>query len=295
MTPTQKAAQIKTLLAELHNDLAEMDSDSDWDFDYAALLGELEEASGNLADVFKQCADNVDLFEDDEWQDVADSLANAASSTRIARGCVSTSAAIAKAVQDGMAASIAAASAALPLRQPTLNRSPETLMTSSPTFHVGQRVRTTVDAPAGWSGGFAAPVGTLGTVTAAHDEWGSYGVLLDGDPDALPAAYGADELAGLPVTVHLPTSVAAWIADQDIDLVEEGHRPGEREWREAFVSAAPKTGGIRLEISADAARELAGELSERADMEARMPSGHRIINPRTLRGAAEKILAVIPA
>lgn len=107
MTPTAKAELIKTLLAELHNDLA--DENTDWDADYAALLGELEEASGNLADVLKQCADDVIEFEDDAWEDVANDLYRADVEIRLARGWVSTSAAIAKAVQGEMAASIAAA------------------------------------------------------------------------------------------------------------------------------------------------------------------------------------------
>lgn len=61
------------------------------------------------------------------------------------------------------------------------------------TFTIGQRVRTTVDAPAGWDGAFSAPAGTLGTINSTELH-GSYGVLLDGDPHHLPAAYTADEL-----------------------------------------------------------------------------------------------------
>ncbi len=68
-------------------------------------------------------------------------------------------------------------------------------MTSSPTFTVGQRVRTTVDAPSAWPGAWGAPAGTLGTITDQHGQWGSYGVLLDGDPYNLPASFRADELA----------------------------------------------------------------------------------------------------
>ncbi|MFB7605239.1 hypothetical protein [Streptomyces gardneri] len=61
------------------------------------------------------------------------------------------------------------------------------------TFTVGQRVRTTVDAPAAWAGAFSAPAGTLGTITGPELH-GSYGVLLDGDPDQMAASYTADEL-----------------------------------------------------------------------------------------------------
>ncbi|THA82759.1 hypothetical protein [Streptomyces sp. A0592] len=61
------------------------------------------------------------------------------------------------------------------------------------TFTLGQRVRTTVNAPAAWPGAHAAPAGTLGTITGPKIG-GSYGVLLDGDPDQLPASYTADEL-----------------------------------------------------------------------------------------------------
>lgn len=63
-------------------------------------------------------------------------------------------------------------------------------------FHVGQRVRTTVDAPAGWEGAFSAPAGTLGTITGP-ESLGSYGVLLDGDPDRMAASYEPAELEPL--------------------------------------------------------------------------------------------------
>ncbi|GAA2985090.1 hypothetical protein [Streptomyces fulvorobeus] len=62
-------------------------------------------------------------------------------------------------------------------------------------FTLGQRIITTVDAPAAWPGAHSAPAGTGGTITGlpttAAD---TYGVLLDGDPDQMPAAYWADEL-----------------------------------------------------------------------------------------------------
>ncbi|MFH8627803.1 hypothetical protein ACH4A8_38950 [Streptomyces vietnamensis] len=62
------------------------------------------------------------------------------------------------------------------------------------TFTIGQRVRTTVDAPAGWDGAFSAPAGTLGTITGGLDRNGTYAVHLDGDPDHMDASYTADEL-----------------------------------------------------------------------------------------------------
>jgi hypothetical protein len=61
------------------------------------------------------------------------------------------------------------------------------------TFKVGDRVRTTVDAPALNEDDWAVPVGTLGAITDAHAT-GGYGVLLDGDPDQLPSYYAAAEL-----------------------------------------------------------------------------------------------------
>lgn len=60
-------------------------------------------------------------------------------------------------------------------------------------FTVGQRVRTTVDAPAAWDGAFSAPVGAVGTITSVAVP-GFYGVVLDADPNQMPAAYNADEL-----------------------------------------------------------------------------------------------------
>jgi hypothetical protein len=60
-------------------------------------------------------------------------------------------------------------------------------------FTIGQRVRTAVNAPAGWTGAYSAPAGTLGTI-ANSEGGGSYGVLLDDDPDQMPASYTAAEL-----------------------------------------------------------------------------------------------------
>lgn len=66
------------------------------------------------------------------------------------------------------------------------------------TFHVGQRVRTTVDAPAADGFDYSAPAGSLGTITDVFDTFGeAYGVLLDEDPDQLSAHYAADELRAL--------------------------------------------------------------------------------------------------
>jgi hypothetical protein len=64
-------------------------------------------------------------------------------------------------------------------------------------FTIGQRVRTTVDAPSAWDGGFSAPAGTLGTITGLPTQYGGYGVVLDGDPSKLPADYTADELVAV--------------------------------------------------------------------------------------------------
>jgi hypothetical protein len=61
-------------------------------------------------------------------------------------------------------------------------------------FRIGQRVRTTVDAPAAWEGAFAAPAGTAGTIVGLPDRYGSYGVVLDGDPHHLAAGFREDEL-----------------------------------------------------------------------------------------------------
>lgn len=65
------------------------------------------------------------------------------------------------------------------------------------TFRIGQRVRTSVDAPAMEGFDFGAPAGTLGTITGLPGEFGGYGVLLDGDRHELPAHYDADELEAL--------------------------------------------------------------------------------------------------
>jgi hypothetical protein len=62
-------------------------------------------------------------------------------------------------------------------------------------YAIGQRVRTTIDLDSMWPGGFTAPAGTEGTVTGLPIPPGtSYGVVLDGDPDRLPASMSPDEI-----------------------------------------------------------------------------------------------------
>lgn len=62
------------------------------------------------------------------------------------------------------------------------------------TFAVGQRVRTTVDAPAAKGFTYSAPAGTLGTVMHLREKCDGYGALLDGDPSGLDAYYDGHEL-----------------------------------------------------------------------------------------------------
>jgi hypothetical protein len=62
-------------------------------------------------------------------------------------------------------------------------------------FHVGQRVRTTIDLLAGPLGGFSAPAGTLGTIGSLASPRCGYGVLLDGDPSGWEVVYDTFELA----------------------------------------------------------------------------------------------------
>lgn len=61
-------------------------------------------------------------------------------------------------------------------------------------LYLGQRVRTTVDAPPGWEGAFGAPAGTLGTINGLPGRWGGYGVVLDGDPDRMSCGFSREEL-----------------------------------------------------------------------------------------------------
>ncbi|GAA1457635.1 hypothetical protein NE857_21435 [Nocardiopsis exhalans] len=66
-------------------------------------------------------------------------------------------------------------------------------------YKPGDRVRTTVDAPAAWEDAYSAPAGTLGTITnhfpPKHGMSHGYGVRLDDDPTGLSAHYDASELA----------------------------------------------------------------------------------------------------
>lgn len=62
-----------------------------------------------------------------------------------------------------------------------------------PQFKMGDRVRTVVDSEPVREGDFSPPAGTLGTV-AILLKGGGYGVLIDGDPDRLPAHYTSDEI-----------------------------------------------------------------------------------------------------
>jgi len=95
------------------------------------------------------------------------------------------------------------------------------------------------------------------------------------------------------VTIALPGTVANWVLDTEINRVEDGHRPGEREWRQAFDKATIRRIGRgsvwTFEVSAEAARELAGELRERADLEATLPADERLIRPVLLHRAADRI------
>lgn len=67
-------------------------------------------------------------------------------------------------------------------------------MQMNATFNLGQRVVTTVDAPAAWPGARSTPAGTCGTITSLPGEMGCYGVVLDGDPSGLPANYQPHEV-----------------------------------------------------------------------------------------------------
>lgn len=61
-------------------------------------------------------------------------------------------------------------------------------------FGIGDRVRTTVDHESAWRHGYEAPAGSAGTVTSIHPRYNAFGVLLDNDPDRMPATYSKDEL-----------------------------------------------------------------------------------------------------
>jgi hypothetical protein len=61
-------------------------------------------------------------------------------------------------------------------------------------YHLGQRVRTTVNASALWPGAVGIPAGSAGTIVGLPvGDAPDYGVALDIDPD-MPASYRADEI-----------------------------------------------------------------------------------------------------
>lgn len=64
------------------------------------------------------------------------------------------------------------------------------------TYQVGQRVRVIVNMTPLWEGAWYAPAGTPGTITDVFAH-GNYGVLVDGDPDAMPLSMKTDELTAL--------------------------------------------------------------------------------------------------
>ncbi|MFE7933400.1 hypothetical protein ACFU6S_32705 [Streptomyces sp. NPDC057456] len=79
-------------------------------------------------------------------------------------------------------------------------------------YEIGARVITTVDAPAAWEGALAIPAGSLGTIDSLPSRYGGYGVVMDDDPDKLPADYKENELASAEET--LPSA-------SDTDAVQE--------------------------------------------------------------------------
>ncbi|XVV34987.1 hypothetical protein ACQPXT_13465 [Streptomyces sp. CA-100214] len=74
------------------------------------------------------------------------------------------------------------------------------------TYAIGDRVRTTVDAPAAWPGAFSAPAGSLGTIDGLPGRYDGYGVVLDSDPNKMPADYEESELA--PAEDDTPSALA---------------------------------------------------------------------------------------
>jgi hypothetical protein len=63
-------------------------------------------------------------------------------------------------------------------------------------FTMGQRVITTVNAESMWPGGLNLPAGSIGTISGTPVMLGStiYSVLMDAEPENLPASYDASEL-----------------------------------------------------------------------------------------------------
>jgi hypothetical protein len=62
-------------------------------------------------------------------------------------------------------------------------------------FALGQRVRTTVDAPAAWPGALNTPIGSLGTITMLPTTYSdTYGVVIDHDPHKMPLTYEPHEI-----------------------------------------------------------------------------------------------------
>jgi ribosomal protein L21E len=59
-------------------------------------------------------------------------------------------------------------------------------------FKTGDRVKVTVDSPPGWPGAWGAAKGEAGVIVDVPGT--TYGVLLDNDPDQMPAAYDESEL-----------------------------------------------------------------------------------------------------
>lgn len=61
-------------------------------------------------------------------------------------------------------------------------------------FKLGDRVKVTVESPPRWAGAFTIPVGSVGTVHSIHVHSSSYGILVDDDPDQMPASFSVSEL-----------------------------------------------------------------------------------------------------
>lgn len=119
-------------------------------------------------------------------------------------------------------------------------------------FQTGDRIRTTVTAPAAWDGGYSAPTGSLGTIVATRR---GYGVVLDTDPDQLPAHYTADELEPATTTT----------LDGFLDEPVLPHRsPGSvKTFREMFAEALDTSQSGDREGADHLLSEVAGHLGRR--------------------------------